>query len=139
MKENFEKAFAFIIKVEGGYVNNPVDPGGETKYGISKKAYPNLDIKNLTLEDVKKIYYRDYWQKAACDELAYPWDIIIFDTGVNCGVRTALRLKSSSTNIESYLLLRIEYHKKITVRNPKLLTFIIGWINRIMKLYRLCK
>ena len=56
-----------VIKHEGGYVNDPSDPGGETKYGISKKAYPKVDIKNLTLDDAIEIYKDDYWLPAKVD------------------------------------------------------------------------
>jgi lysozyme family protein len=52
----------WILAVEGGYVNNPADPGGETKYGISKRAYPNIDIAKLTLDQALNIYYNAYWQ-----------------------------------------------------------------------------
>ena len=60
MTTNFKKAFKEIIGIEGGYVNNSNDKGGETKFGISKKAYPHLDIKKLTLKDAENIYYNDY-------------------------------------------------------------------------------
>jgi len=52
-----------IINVEGGYVRDIDDPGGETKYGISKREYPDLDIPNLTLDQAYEIYERDYWKK----------------------------------------------------------------------------
>ena len=48
-------------RIEGGYVNDPNDPGGETKYGISKRSYPSVDIRNLTKEQAKSIYFRDFW------------------------------------------------------------------------------
>jgi lysozyme family protein len=51
-----------IIKWEGGYSDDPDDPGGETKYGITKRSYPNLDIKNLTVELAYEIYNRDFWK-----------------------------------------------------------------------------
>ncbi len=53
---NFEGALKFTLSWKGGLVNDPNDPGGETKYGISKRAYPELDIANLTLEQAKGIY-----------------------------------------------------------------------------------
>src|SRR5690606_28008981 len=56
--ERFRRAVEVVLKHEGGYVNNPSDPGGETKYGISKRSYPELDIANLTQEDAIAIYYR---------------------------------------------------------------------------------
>jgi lysozyme family protein len=52
-----------LVPIEGGYVNDPDDPGGETKYGITKRSYPNLDIKNLSLDDAKVIYERDFWNR----------------------------------------------------------------------------
>lgn len=51
-----------IVDVEGGYVNDPDDPGGETKYGISKASYPHYDIKNLTIPEVEITYRRDFWE-----------------------------------------------------------------------------
>lgn len=53
--------FDRVIKSEGGYINDPQDPGGETKFGISKRQYPDLDIANLTREQAKAIYFNDYW------------------------------------------------------------------------------
>lgn len=50
-----------LLLVEGGYVNDPNDPGGETKFGISKRSYPHLDIKNLTEDDAKKIFIEDFF------------------------------------------------------------------------------
>ena len=64
---SFAKSLNFVLKWEGEYSNDPSDPGGETKYGISKRAYPELDIKSLTKEDAARIYYRDYWQPLDCD------------------------------------------------------------------------
>ena len=60
--EEYSYIIDFIIRHEGGYVNDPDDPGGETKYGISKRSYPNLNIHNLTLEDAYRIYFDDYIQ-----------------------------------------------------------------------------
>lgn len=58
-----------ILNHEGGYVNNPRDPGGETKFGISKATYPHLNIKSLTREQAKDIYYRDFWLKYKINEI----------------------------------------------------------------------
>ena len=59
--KKFERAFSYVLQNEGVYVNDLDDIGGETKYGISKRSYPNLDIKNLTLEEAQKIYFCNYW------------------------------------------------------------------------------
>jgi len=58
-----------VLKREGGYVDDPTDRGGETKYGISKRSYPQLDIKNLTLEQALEIYRKDYWKPSRVEKL----------------------------------------------------------------------
>src|ERR1035437_7871406 len=60
---DFEIAAAFVLEEEGGYEPpNQADPGGETKFGISRRSYPNEDIKNLTVERAKQIYRSDFWR-----------------------------------------------------------------------------
>lgn len=88
--EKFEKVVKFVIQNEGGYVNDSTDPGGGTNMGISKRSYPKLNIKKLTLEDAKKIYYCDYWIKEECEKI--PDDSIatkFFDFIVLFGQRAA--------------------------------------------------
>lgn len=87
----FDEAFAALIGHEGGYVNNPADPGGETKYGISKRAYPGEDIRNITLDRAKAIYLRDYWGPAGCDGVPYAIRFDLFDMAVNSGVKAAVK------------------------------------------------
>lgn len=87
----FEQCFTQLIHHEGGYVNNPKDPGGETKYGISKRSYPDVDIANLTLDQAKAIYLRDFWQRARCDELPPAIAFLVFDCAVNSGIGQAIR------------------------------------------------
>ena len=97
---DFAKAFENLISIEGGYVNDKFDRGGETKFGICKQCYPNLDIKNLTLENAKRIYRRDYWDRLKLNDIknqAVAEEI--FDTGVNCGSRTAARFLQEALNI----------------------------------------
>lgn len=98
---NFDKAFEELIGAEGGYVNDPFDKGGETKFGISKRSYPDVDIENLTLEDAKKIYYRDYWdnERLRLDRfLNYAIALEIFDTAVNMGLYTSAVIFQKSLN-----------------------------------------
>lgn len=66
----FYKEIKKVVLREGGYVNDPKDPGGETKYGVSKKAYPNLDIARLTVDEAIEIYKNDYWIPARVDSLS---------------------------------------------------------------------
>lgn len=89
---NFDQAFEIIIGHEGGYVNDPRDPGGETKYGISKRAYPSEDIANLTLDRAKFLYKRDYWDAVDAESIPGVARLMVFDCAVNCGVTTAKKL-----------------------------------------------
>lgn len=96
---NFERAFSIVVGIEAGYVNDPNDPGGETKYGISKRAYPQADIAALTLDDAKAIYERDYWQAVSGDALPWPLACFVFDCAVNQGQETARVLLQSSLGV----------------------------------------
>lgn len=87
----FEELFDILINHEGGYVNDPNDPGGETKFGISKNSYPNLDIKNLTLDAAKEIYRRDFWERFKIGEFPPTLRHDVFDFAVNSGGVTAIR------------------------------------------------
>lgn len=91
MDERFEDAFSEVIGLEGGYSNDPNDAGGETNWGISKRAYPHLDIKNLTKAHAKLIYYTDYWLKISLDKVKDKLIAIeIFEAGVNLGISKAV-------------------------------------------------
>ena len=89
---SFDKAFQITVGVEGGYVNDPADPGGETRYGISKRAHPDVDIKALTLDQAKAIYRRDYWTPAYCDDMPERIGHLVFDCAVHHGVTVAIKL-----------------------------------------------
>jgi lysozyme family protein len=87
---DFDAAFAIVVGLEGDYVNDPQDPGGETKFGISKRAHPNEDIPNLTLDRAKAIYLGTYWQATGCDALKWPMSLYVFDCAVNQGPARAV-------------------------------------------------
>ena len=87
---DFQKALTFVLKNEGGYVNDPLDSGGETKYGISKRSYPHLDIPNLTKEQAAEIYRRDFWQPYK--DFEEPIAIKVFDLAINMGHRRAAQI-----------------------------------------------
>lgn len=105
---DFNQCFDKIIIAEGGYVNDSNDPGGETNFGISKRAYPNVDIKNLTLEQAKIIYKNDYWDKIRGDEITYPLNLFLFDCAVNQGVSVAITLLQKSAGISQDGILGIQ-------------------------------
>lgn len=87
----WQTAINHTLEFEGGYVNDPKDSGGETKYGISKKAYPYVDIPNLTIEQAKQIYKKDYWDRCKCDYLPDALSVAVFDFAVNSGIKTAIK------------------------------------------------
>ena len=97
----FIKAFIKIIGTEGGYVNDNDDRGGETKFGISKRSYPQLNIKNLSLEDAKKIYYKDFWDtpKMRLSAFSPKVSLELFDTGVNMGMPRARKMLQKALNL----------------------------------------
>jgi lysozyme family protein len=89
----FESILAFILKWEGGdtVTHDPRDSGGVTKFGISQKAYPELDIESLTLEQAKAIYKRDYYDNIWGDSLPYSIALVVTDFAVNAGLRRAVK------------------------------------------------
>tara|TARA_B100001057_G_scaffold469378_1_gene529625 strand:- start:4815 stop:5327 length:513 start_codon:yes stop_codon:yes gene_type:complete len=89
MKHNWEKSLEIILHHEGGYVNHPKDPGGETNMGVTKRVYEEhggtKDMKELTHEDVAPIYKKGYWDRVKGDDLPEGLDLCIFDFAVNAG------------------------------------------------------
>jgi len=157
--EYFKRAFEELLKLEGGYVNDPIDLGGETNYGISRKSYPKLDIKNLTEEDAKKIYYTDYWLKNKCNVI-YHYGLAekVFNLSVNMGckqagkllqralrglgkrltedgvigaITTAAIFKADPTQLLSALKSEAAgYYRLIASINSSQERFLTGWLNR---------
>ena len=89
MKKNYDKCLETILHHEGGYVNHPQDPGGETNLGVTKRVYQEWggtkDMKDLTFDDVAPIYRKNYWDKMKGDDLPSGLDLCVFDFGVNAG------------------------------------------------------
>ena len=156
---DFRESVKVILKHEGGYVNDPDDPGGETKMGISKKAYPHLNIKELTEQDVKDIYHRDYWLKAKVPQVPDELKLIYFDMVVNMGRSRAVKILQQSISakgvkttvdggigpqtisnalksgleperLRSY---RVKYYADLVNRKPKLGKYWYGWYRRATK------
>ncbi|XAG86511.1 N-acetylmuramidase [bacterium 19MO03SA05] len=157
----FCHAVLFILTVEGGlrddggYVNDPVDLGGDTKYGISKRAFPSVDIKNLTIDRAVRIYYTHYWKAAYCNEWAGPIAVAQFDAAVQHGAVTAIRLLQEIVGVKAdglvgpktraavhaqdteyltarYMLRRARYYARILRNNQPQARFIEGWHNRLV-------
>lgn len=96
---NFEICAGIILKEEGGLVENPKDPGGLTKYGISARAYPYLDIRNLSMDAAKNIYRADYWNQTRCDDLPIGVDLLVFNAAVNMGQGTAVKILQEAAGV----------------------------------------
>jgi lysozyme family protein len=88
---DFDRAFSTLLGHEGGYVNHRSDPGGATKYGISKRSYPLEDIEHMTVDRAREIYRRDFWGPAGCDAMPDGAKLQVFDMAVNSGVRAAIK------------------------------------------------
>lgn len=93
-------AITHVIHEEGGFVDDPADRGGKTRFGISQKSYPKLDIANLTLEQAEHIYFTDYWVSIRGDRLPHAVAFIVFDCAVNMGVGTASKLLQQAVSAE---------------------------------------
>ncbi|GHT94851.1 hypothetical protein FACS1894122_11870 [Alphaproteobacteria bacterium] len=155
----FLKAFEYLMYHEGGYSNNQADAGGETKYGISKRSYPHLDIKKLTQDQARQIYFVDFWLKGKYESINDENVALkVFDLAVNVGISQANKLiqralrstgisvvedgivgKITLTAINSAdstdLLAALKseaagYYRTIANINPSQQTFINGWLNR---------
>lgn len=115
---NFERAFAIVVGEEGGYVNDPRDPGGETKFGITKRDHPERDISALTLDDAREIYRSGYWAEAKCDSFPWPLCAYVFDAAVNQGADTAIRLLQKTVGTAQDGTWGPVSAKKLAVKDP---------------------
>ena len=153
----FKEIVDNVIEREGGYVNHPKDPGGETKYGIAKRSHPKEDIKNLTRERAEEIYYDDYWVPSKAPFLPHNIQETFFDMVVNMGQRRAVKILQEACNSKKCGLkvdgrigkltiaaakkidpsrlrvFRILYYADLIKRKPSLKAFIVGWIRRAME------
>ena len=134
----FEKLVSHILKSEGGYNDVKADKGGKTKYGISQKSYPNLDIKNLTIEQAKKIYHDNYYKPVKNLGIKDPRAAAAyFDLAVNSGVGKAQHFaKQFGDNYDALMKGRKNYYANIIARDPSQRIFEQGWNNRLKNLDR---
>jgi lysozyme family protein len=156
---DFQTSVAQVLKKEGGYVFKASDPGGETKYGITKRSYPALDIKNITPQDAEDIYLRDFWNPMRLAEVnSQAIADQILDTAVNMGTSQAAKIAQAaalnlgqslkvdgafgpaslaavnavdSSKLASEMVgLRISAYKTIAANRPASQQFLAGWIRR---------
>lgn len=146
-------------KKKGGYTNDPKDPGGETKWGISKRRYPSLNIKNLTRDDAIRLYKKDYWERYKVRRIPDKFKYVYMDMLVNMGPGKAARilqrgangvidpplvidggigpktlkaLKNRKVDIGKIRSARIYAYCMMISRKPKLIRFLEGWIERTL-------
>jgi lysozyme family protein len=162
---SFDVAITKTLNFEGGdkYTETPGDTGGATKYGISQRAYPHLNIKTLTEADAKAIYKRDYWDKIQGDSIGNPYVAeSIFDFAVNSGVSTASKAAQVAASLVLYTsinadgvigpktvemlnrvdggyflavfaLQKITRYAAICNKNLVQSKFLLGWVNRTLQ------
>lgn len=140
----FKKALNFVLKYEGGYVNNPNDKGGPTNKGITQNTYNAYlsrkgrqarDVRNITDVEVEDIYYSSYWLGANCDKMSPKFAVLCFDTAVNMGVgRVKPFLQACQySDIDVFILERIrKYNEFAKVQSQR--GFLHGWLNRVFAL-----
>ncbi len=152
---SFETAFRFTIGAEGGYVNDVRNPGCETNWGISKRSYPGIDIKSLTLDQAQAIYKRDYWDEASCERMPPKIAVAVFDAAVHHGPKTAIKLLQRALRVaddgeygrithgtlqardtnETFDLLLAQRAIYLTTC-PAWPTYKLGWLKRLFNLAR---
>ena len=134
---DFKTAVEKTLIFEGGYVDDPDDAGGETNFGISKRSYPDLDIKNLTVGQAKEIYYRDYWQPVRAESLRHQrLAESVFDFGVNSGKRRASKYLQFAINllVTDKRLNRLAIDGYIGLRTTRRL-YYVNDLDRLFLLY----
>ena len=144
-------AFSLLLQQEGTTLTKVSgDKGGLTKYGITEKEYPELDIANLTSDQARVIYQRDYWQAAKCSQLKEDLQYMHFSCAVNCGVGSANKIlqraagvtpdgiigaqtlqAAQNLSIQDYAIEWAAHYRAIVEHDPTQQKFLKGWLNRI--------
>lgn len=156
---DFESAVTKTIRREGGdqFTEDPDDPGGATRFGISKRAHPEVDPQNLTLDGAKAIYRKEYWDPLQGDSLAVQAIAeALFDTAVNMGVAQAVKLAEVVLGLPAdgtmgpallaalnaadagefaagFTLAKVARYLTLVKKNPKLEKFFYGWVRRTLE------
>lgn len=151
-ESDFQKALRFTLRWEGGYVNDPDDPGGATNKGITQKTYdayrkkkglPMQSVKQIADQEVQDIYKTGYWDAVLGDRRKWPLNLVLFDTAVNMGPGRAKEFldqakktldKIPANDVQELsrrvIDLRVNRYYRLVQINPKLKKFLNGWLNR---------
>jgi hypothetical protein len=115
------------------FKDDPHDPGGATKFGISKRSYPNLDIEELTRDQAEQIYYCDFWLRAGVQAISDPQlRAKVFNMGVVMGPGVAEHLAIGCDNIDEYRQVCERHFQAIVIRNPDCGRYLAGWTRRAL-------
>lgn len=150
---NPTEAINLTLKHEGGYSDNPADPGGATNMGVEQRDLPNVPIRTLTVAQAVAYYTEHYWKPLYAAIESQPVADKLFDFGVLFGVGTAVEIlqgvldvkvdgdfgnatldavnAAAADLIEHYESAMIQHAQAVAARNPALEVFLAGWINRI--------
>lgn len=109
MRDSFDSSFAHVLSWEGGYTDDPQDPGGATNKGITRRtlaewkgrAVTKEEVRELTVEEAKRIYRGLYWDKINGDELPCGIDLAVFDAAVNQGPKRAAKFLQKALGVKA--------------------------------------
>ena len=170
---DFIVALNLVLKYEGGYTNNPKDHGGPTNKGITQSEYDwyrvhkgqsSVSVAVITDEEVRDIYYNNYWLDGKCDHLPPEIAMVHFDSCVNCGIKQASKFlqrvvgvrddgvigdmtiaaltkrlnetKDIIVIVNEYIQQRSNFYYSLIEKDPSQRVFITGWNNRLIALYK---
>jgi lysozyme family protein len=162
MTDNWQTCFNHVMQSEGGYVWDKDDPGGETNHGVTKAAWAEYlgrdiqdgEMKALTLEEVEPFYKARYWDVNKCDELPAGVDYVVFDFGVNAGIKRAAKFLQQALGVEAdgsigegtveacmnsdvqslikaFSEVKDNFYRGLVEKNPHQEKFLHGWLNRV--------
>lgn len=159
----FATAITHLLNVEGGYSNDESDAGGETKFGISQRAFPSVNIRSLTVADAVALYYQHYWLAYQCDQFPPAIAGFLFDAVVNHRPKVAVRFLQvalyctvdgvlgpktlaaarhvGESPVRTRRLLihlfaqRADFYHDLVQQDPTQARFLMGWFRRLFFLY----
>lgn len=136
MTDRFNHMIPFLWEWEGTkFENDPDDPGGATKFGIDQRSHPKENIRNLTEQRAKEIYWEKYWEKNHCEVYPFPMGEVIFNCAVNCGIdRAKTILTSGARTAIEFLREQDAFYGRLAAARPKSKKYLKGWLNRTQAL-----
>lgn len=138
----FKRALEHVLQYEGGWSDNPLDPGGATMRGVTQATYsswrkaqglPERSVKFITMDEVEKIYFQNYWLKVGAHQLPPALGFVLFDSSVNHGVNRALGWLAETRDWRVIVAHRLAFYASLSTFD----TFGRGWTRRMASVTRL--